>query len=88
MASPYKVDVVFFIDPHQIWVAVQKPEGGIYFEQIGLYGVLPMKPNLDLLDCSMKSKKSEKWMPGVVSLMKDLLEDKDVYFSPVHFDRT
>lgn len=87
MASSYKVDVIFFINPHQIWVAVQKPEGGIYFEQIGVYGVLPMKPNLDLLDGSMKSKRSEEWMPGVMSLMKDLLEDVDVFFWPVHVDR-
>ncbi|CAG5053096.1 unnamed protein product [Parnassius apollo] len=88
----YQVEVLYFINPHLIWIEVKdlpalKGEG-FTFEQIGLYGVLPVEPTLDVVEENLKRQISEEWLPAVsATINKALMTAQEVWFCPTYIDR-
>ncbi|XP_045782335.1 putative ATP-dependent RNA helicase TDRD12 isoform X2 [Maniola jurtina] len=90
----YRVEIVHYLNPHLIWVEVRDPSAlkeEFLFEQIGIYGVLPMEKTLDVClipgDLSMKSEKCDEWLPAASVAMNELLEKAEkVWFSLTFLD--
>lgn len=86
----YKVDVLHYINPHLIWVLVQNDGDGdaIYFEQIGIYGILPQNVTFGGVDCVLKAERCEQWMPAAsVAMKRCFLDAVEVWFSPTYIDK-
>ncbi|XP_034838691.1 putative ATP-dependent RNA helicase TDRD12 [Maniola hyperantus] len=89
----YRVEIIHYLNPHLIWVEVRDPsvlKEEFLFEQIGVYGVLPMEKTLDVSTggLSLKSQKCGEWLPASSVAMKELLDDADeVWFSLTFMDR-
>ncbi|CAH2229351.1 jg17100 [Pararge aegeria aegeria] len=87
----YRVEVLSYLNPHLIWVEVCDqflPKNEYLFEQIGVYGVLPLEKTLNVITEGLNSKKCNDWLPATSVVMKDFFEKKDeIWFSPTHIDR-
>ena len=85
----YKVDVLHYVNPHLMWVLVRKDEheSAFYFEQFGIYGILPQNVSFGV-DCVLKTEPCEQWMPAAsVAMNKCLIEAAEVWFSPTYIDQ-
>ncbi|KAG7312708.1 hypothetical protein JYU34_001078 [Plutella xylostella] len=90
----YRVEVLHYLNPHLIWVEVVKPPDSrqscsdFHFEQIGVYGILPLQYTIDIVEVSLKPMKSDEWQPTIRETMRQVIEEADeVWFSVVHIDR-
>ncbi|XP_023938109.2 putative ATP-dependent RNA helicase TDRD12 [Bicyclus anynana] len=88
----YKVEVLTYLNPHLLWIEVRDSSVAKHeyvFEQIGIYGVLPLDKALDLETESFRSEKCEEWPPAAIVVIKDFLDkNSEVWFSPTYIDRT
>lgn len=84
----YQIDVLHFLNPNLIWVEViNSNTKDFVFEQIGVYGVLPLEPVLNV-DGSVVTQNSDKWMPAATVIMQNSLKDaEEVWFLPTYIDR-
>ncbi|XP_047038138.1 putative ATP-dependent RNA helicase TDRD12 [Helicoverpa zea] len=85
----YKVDVLHYINPYLIWVVVHKEgeEDKFFFEQIGIYGIMPQNVTIGD-DCVVKTESCSTWMPAaVIPMKKALREAAEVWFSPTYIDK-
>ncbi|CAK1593415.1 unnamed protein product [Parnassius mnemosyne] len=88
----YQVEVLYFLNPHLIWIEVKNlsalNEADVTFEQIGLYGVLPVEPTLDVVEENLKTQISEEWLPAAsATIKKALMTAQEVWFCPTYIDR-
>ncbi|CAH2084174.1 unnamed protein product [Euphydryas editha] len=87
----YKVEVIYYINPHLIWVEVCDPnvvKDEYVFEQIGIYGVLPLETTLDIEKEDIKIQQCDNWITAASTLMKNVFVDStEVWFSPTYIDR-
>lgn len=88
----YLVEVLHYLNPHLIWIEVIDPTVArgdkFVFEQIGIYGVLPMELTLDVEDENLKTGVSDVWLPAASSTIKKALaEAVEVRFCPTYIDR-
>ncbi|XP_045784134.1 putative ATP-dependent RNA helicase TDRD12 [Maniola jurtina] len=92
----YKIEIMHYLNPHLIWVEVCDPsvlKEGFLFEQIGIYGILPMKKTMEfslteypLLN--LKSQKCDEWQLAASLDVKELLDTAaEVWFSRTFIDR-
>ncbi|KAJ0170189.1 hypothetical protein K1T71_014117 [Dendrolimus kikuchii] len=84
----YQVDVLHYLNPHLIWVqVVNSKKEELLLEQIGIYGILPLEPVLNM-DGSIGTQKCDRWMPAATVIMKNSLSDaEEIWFLPTHIDR-
>ncbi|NP_001037005.2 putative ATP-dependent RNA helicase TDRD12 [Bombyx mori] len=89
MASDYyQVEILHYLNPNLIWVEVLNSPNEISFEQLGVYGILPIDASLDVERPGLKLQRSEDWMPATAILMKNIFQNlEQVWFSPTHIDR-
>ncbi|XP_072937655.1 putative ATP-dependent RNA helicase TDRD12 [Epargyreus clarus] len=86
----YKVEVLYCLNPHLIWIEVRDPRVSsdeFKFEQIGIYGVLPLETTIDLDDEEFTVQRCNAWLPAATSLIQQFLFREEVWFSPTHIDR-
>ncbi|XP_075988557.1 putative ATP-dependent RNA helicase TDRD12 [Anticarsia gemmatalis] len=86
----YKVEILHYLNPHLIWVLVGKhgTENPIQFEQVGIYGIMPLKIRFDVM-AEAYVVRCEEWQKAVMSKMKSILRDAtEVWFSTTYLDRT
>ncbi|XP_045538445.1 putative ATP-dependent RNA helicase TDRD12 [Papilio machaon] len=88
----YLVEVLHYLNPHLIWIEVIDPSVArgdkFVFEQIGIYGVLPVELTLDVEEEDLKTRVSDEWLPAAsVTIKKALAEAKEVKFCPTYIDR-
>ncbi|KAG6445222.1 hypothetical protein O3G_MSEX003776 [Manduca sexta] len=84
----YRVKVLKYLNPHLLWVEVMNKADEIVFEQIGIYGILPMDTVIKIEVNSLKSKRTDVWMQAACAVMKNTLADADeIWFIPIHIDR-
>ncbi|KAJ2939345.1 hypothetical protein O0L34_g13444 [Tuta absoluta] len=86
----YNVEVLHFLNPYLIWVEASDPKSenaDSRFEQIGVYGVLPLDMTMDPVEDTLKVKRSIEWMQAASGLMKKLFDEAvEVSFCPLHID--
>ncbi|KAI5643642.1 tudor domain-containing protein [Phthorimaea operculella] len=86
----YNIEVLHFLNPHLIWVEASNPKSEnaeSCFEQIGVFGVLPLEMMMDPIEDTLKVKRSTEWMPAASRLMKKLFEEAvEISFCPLHLD--
>ncbi|XP_013176570.1 PREDICTED: putative ATP-dependent RNA helicase TDRD12 [Papilio xuthus] len=88
----YLVEVLHYLNPHLIWIEVIDPsvaQGDKFiFEQIGIYGVLPVDLTLDVEEEDLKTQVSDVWLPAALVTIKKALADAiEVRFCPTYIDR-
>lgn len=86
----YRVDVLHYINPHLIWVLVWKEgdEKEFYFEQIGIYGILPQNVSFEMEDFVLKAEPCEEWLPAAcVTMNKCFIDAAQVWFSPTYIHK-
>lgn len=85
----YKIEVIHYINPHLIWVVLcdSAETDDFIFEQIGVYGVLPLEKTLDMVTEGLISQKCEDWLPAAAVVMKNLFDrGREVWFLPTHIE--
>ncbi|XP_050358774.1 putative ATP-dependent RNA helicase TDRD12 isoform X1 [Nymphalis io] len=90
-ADGYKVKVIYYLNPHLIWIEVCDPNvttDEYIFEQIGLYGILPLETTLDIEEEVIKVQKCHDWIIAATTLMTNELKGStEVWFTPTYIDR-
>ncbi|XP_046974957.1 putative ATP-dependent RNA helicase TDRD12 [Vanessa cardui] len=87
----YKVEVIHYLNPYLIWIEVSDPnvrQDDYIFEQIGIYGILPLETTLDIENEVIKIQKCDDWLIAATTLMTNALKDSsEVWFTPTYIDR-
>ncbi|XP_026483822.2 putative ATP-dependent RNA helicase TDRD12 [Vanessa tameamea] len=87
----YKVEVIYYLNPYLIWIEVSDPnvpKDDYIFEQIGLYGILPLETTLDIENEVIMVQKCDDWVIAAKTLMTNILKDStEVWFTPTYIDR-
>lgn len=84
----YPVNVIHITNPHLIYVEVSNPSDQLTYEQIGLYGILPLENTLDVEYDDLMIKKSDTWVPASTKILRDICEENsELSFSPTYIDR-
>lgn len=93
MSGPYRINIVHFVNPHLIWVESSNNADGKKeneeneLEQIGLFGVLPLLPQIDIIQNEIVSYRVDDWAPAITELMKKILRDaREITFEPIFTD--
>lgn len=85
----YLIRILYYKDPYNIWVhRLAEFTGEDTFEQIGLYGVLPMACAVDNRADVLTAERSDRWTVASVKLMGEfLMEADEVWFESKFVDR-
>lgn len=88
----YRIEVLHFLNPHLLWVEVidisNAKKDSFIFEQIGIYGLLPLEPVLDIVEENIQTRILDKWLSAASATINNALsEAQEVWFSPTFIDR-
>jgi hypothetical protein len=89
----YKVKILHYINPHMIWLEVVNRSSSeeFLFEQVGIYGVLPLEITIELEGAATlipQTRRCKEWAPAAtLTMAKNFSDAKEVFFRPTYIDR-